>query len=182
MNKLNFFVAALALALTTSCQQETDSANEQEPVTALETMDLVIENARIYTSNKQQPWAEALVVKNGKFIYVGDSSGITSYQSARTIDLKWQLLIPGMVDGHSHPGYVYVDNFGEVEGDTVEELLASVKQYADAHPDQKWLNPFPVSKKLSWARAWIPIKKSYMKTMFLFFGSLLDIGDRSFGN
>ena len=122
----------LLIALTTSCQPTASSANE-------ETADLIIENAKIYTSNKQQPWAEALAVKNGKFIYVGDASGIASYQSATTIDLKGQLLIPGMVDGHSHPGYVNVENFGVVEGDTSVELLVSVKEYADAHPDDEWL-------------------------------------------
>lgn len=105
----------------------------------MENVDLVIANARIFTSNKQQPWAEALAVKNGEFIYVGDASGIASYESATTIDLKGKLLIPGMVDGHSHPGYVNVENFGEVEGDTADELLASVKQYADEHPDDEWL-------------------------------------------
>ncbi|MEH6548361.1 MAG: amidohydrolase [Pseudomonadales bacterium] len=137
--KYNFLVAALLIALTTACQPKTDSTNEEITDSVVENVDLVIENARIFTSNKQQPWAEALAVKNGKFIYVGDASGIVSYQSATTIDLKGQLLIPGMVDGHSHPGYVNVENFGEVEGDTAAELLASVKEYADDHPDDEWL-------------------------------------------
>jgi hypothetical protein len=44
-----------------------------------------------------------------------------------------------MVDGHSHPGYVNVENFGEVEGDTAAELLSSAKQYADEHPGEEWL-------------------------------------------
>lgn len=137
--KYNFCFAALLIALTTSCQPKTNSSNEEITDSVIENADLVIENARIFTSNKQQLWAEALAVKNGKFIYVGDASGIASYQSAATIDLKGQLLIPGMVDGHSHPGYVNVENFGKVEGDTAAELLASVKKYADEHPDDEWL-------------------------------------------
>ena len=32
-----------------------------------------------------------------------------------------------------------VENFGEVSGDTKQALLASVKAYADGHPDQRWL-------------------------------------------
>jgi len=137
--KYNFFFAALLIALTTSCEPKTNSSNEEIKDSVIENADLIIENAKIFTSNKQQPWAEALAVKNGKFIYVGDASGIASYQSAVTIDLKGQLLIPGMVDGHSHPGYVNVENFGTVEGDTAAELLASVKKYADEHPDDEWL-------------------------------------------
>ena len=137
--KYKFCFAALLVALATACQPKTDSNNKNITDSVIETVDLGIENAKICTSNKQPPWAEALAVKNGKFIYVGDGSGIASYQSATTIDLKGQLLIPGMVDGHSHPGYVNVENFGEVEGDTAAELLASVKKYADEHPDDEWL-------------------------------------------
>jgi predicted amidohydrolase YtcJ len=137
--KYNFCFAALLIALTTSCQPRTNSTDEEIPDSVIEKADLVIENAKIFTANKQQPWAEALAVKNGKFIYVGDASGIASYQSATTIDLKGKLLIPGMVDGHSHPGYVNVENFGKVEGGTAAELLASVKKYADEHPDDEWL-------------------------------------------
>jgi predicted amidohydrolase YtcJ len=137
--KCKFCFVALLVALTTACQPKPENSNEDITNSVIENVDLVIENAKIFTSNKQQPWAEALAVKNGKFIYVGDASGVASYQSAATIDLKGQLLIPGMVDGHSHPGYVNVENFGEVEGDTAAELLASVKKYADEHPDDEWL-------------------------------------------
>ena len=104
-----------------------------------ESADLIITGAKIFTSDNQKPWAEALAIKDGKFVYVGDANGIAAYTSANSIDLKGKLIIPGMVDGHSHPGYVNVENFGEVEGDTQEELLAAVKAYADEHPDDEWL-------------------------------------------
>ncbi len=131
--------AILLIVLTTSCDEKTESTNLDNTKLTIKTADLIVENAKIFTSNKQQPWAEALVVKNGKFIYVGDTSGIASYQSKTTLDLKGQLIIPGMVDGHSHPGYVNVERFGDVEGDTADDLLKSVKAFADKHPDEKWL-------------------------------------------
>ena len=132
-------VAILLLTLTTACQKpaEDDTANwEADAVRAVE---LVITNARIYTSNQQQPWAEAIAVGDGEFVYVGDNAGAAVFKASNTIDLGGRLLLPGMVDGHAHPGYVNVEDFGEVEGKTPEQLLASVKQYADAHPDKKWL-------------------------------------------
>ena len=101
--------------------------------------DLVIMNARIFTSDPQQPWAEALVVKDGRFVHVGDDREAAAFRASETIDLGGQLVIPGMVDAHAHPGYVNVEKFGEVEGDTPAELLQSVKAYADAHPDEEWL-------------------------------------------
>ena len=38
--------------------------------------DHIIKNAKIYTSDKNNPMASALVVKDGKFVYVGDEAGL----------------------------------------------------------------------------------------------------------
>ena len=135
--KFNVCVAVMMLMLTAACGENSGSGSGSGG--KQEAADLVIENARIFTSDKAQPWAEALVVKDGKFIYVGDAAGLAPYAGATKVDLKGRLLFPGMVDGHSHPGYVNVENFGEVEGDTPEALLASVKAYAEAHPEDDWL-------------------------------------------
>jgi len=126
------WLAALLIVLTTSCQPTSNSNNQ-------ETADLVITNAKIFTSSKQQPWAEALAIKDGKFVYVGDANGIASFKSTNSINLNGKLVIPGMIDAHAHPGYVGVEEFGEVKGDTIENLLAAVKEYAEEHPDDKWL-------------------------------------------
>lgn len=101
--------------------------------------DLIVTNAMVFTADEKQPWAEAFAVANDRFIYVGDASGVAPFRGAKTVDLNGQLVIPGMVDSHAHPGYVNIEKFGEVEGDTADELLASVKQYADEHPDERWL-------------------------------------------
>ena len=36
--------------------------------------DHIIKNAKIFTSDKKTPQATALVVKDGKFVYVGDEA------------------------------------------------------------------------------------------------------------
>ncbi len=123
--------------LLTACQQP--DAGPPVEHADLTSADFLIKNARIYTSNKQQPWAQALAVKDGRFAYVGDEAGLSRFTATERYDLQGQLLIPGLIDGHAHPGYVSVEDFGEVTGDTPEALLASVKHYADTHPDKKWL-------------------------------------------
>lgn len=122
----------LLVVIISGCQFMTNNESQQSA-------DMIITGAKIFTSNEQEPWAEAMAIKDGKFIYVGDKTGIAAYESTNTIDLKGELVIPGMTDSHSHPGYGGIEQFGEVEGDTKEELLASVKAYTDAHPDQEWL-------------------------------------------
>ncbi|MBQ3277728.1 MAG: hypothetical protein IJG94_00995 [Clostridia bacterium] len=41
--------------------------------------DRIIKNAIIFTADKEKPLASALVVKDGKFIYVGDEDGLSAY-------------------------------------------------------------------------------------------------------
>ncbi|MCP4461116.1 MAG: amidohydrolase [Cytophagales bacterium] len=125
----NYWLIGFIISVLGSCTSEYN-------VTA----DLIITNGKIFTSNENQPWAEAVAIKDGKFIYVGDSTNALRFASDSTTvyNLQENLIIPGLTDGHSHPGYVGVENFGEVEGETKEELLASVKSYMDNHPDEEF--------------------------------------------
>ncbi|TDI82783.1 MAG: hypothetical protein E2O78_09265 [Caldithrix sp.] len=106
-----------------------------------ESADLILTGAKIFTSNKQQPWAEAVAIKNGKFIYVGDSTGASKFLSDNThsVNLKGRLVIPGLVDAHAHPGYIDVEQYGEISETSEEQMLAAVKKYAEEHPDDEWL-------------------------------------------
>ena len=106
-----------------------------------ESADLILSGAQIFTSNNQQPWAEAVAVKNGRFIYVGDSAGVVAYQSdsTRSVNLEGRLVIPGLVDSHAHPGYIDVEQYGEISETNEEDMLAAVRKYADEHPDDEWL-------------------------------------------
>jgi hypothetical protein len=106
-----------------------------------ESADLILSGARIFTANKQQPWAEAIAIKNGKFIYVGDSAGASKYRSdgTQSVNLEGRLVIPGLVDSHAHPGYIEVEQYGNIAETSEEAMLAAVKKYADEHPDDEWL-------------------------------------------
>jgi len=103
--------------------------------------DLILSGAKIFTSNKHQPWAEAVAVKNGHFIFVGDSAGVSKYRSKDTlfIDLNGRLVLPGLIDAHAHPGYIEVEQYGEISETDEEKMLAAVGKYAEQHPDEEWL-------------------------------------------
>lgn len=124
----------MSAALVSSCMQDGDSVDQDGA-------DLVLTGAKIFTSSNQQPWAEAVAVKDGVFVYVGDTDGVSQYLSGDTqsFDLDGQLVIPGLIDAHAHPGYIDVELYGEISATTEEELLTAVKAYADANPDDEWL-------------------------------------------
>ena len=99
--------------------------------------DKIIKNAKIYTSDKNNPMATALVVKDGKFVYVGDEAGLANYEGEVT-DLGGKFILPGFGEGHGHiaPGgtetlfTVHLDPNG-----TREEQLKAIREFADKHPE-----------------------------------------------
>lgn len=62
---------------------------------------------RIYTSNEAQPWAEAMAVQDGKFVYVGDAAGAEAYVGENTeVITSAGMITPGLIDAHTHPASV----------------------------------------------------------------------------
>jgi cytosine/adenosine deaminase-related metal-dependent hydrolase len=115
------------------------SAWARPPLTA----DTVIVNARIYTVNAGQPWAEALAIGGDKILAVGSAKEIAAYRgpSTKVIDAQGKLILPGFVDCHIHfmegsLGLTQVDLNGSK---SVAEIQKRVKAYADAHPEEKWI-------------------------------------------
>jgi len=110
---------------------------------AAETADTIITNARVYTVNPQQKWAEAIAVRADKIIFVGDAKSAESYKgpSTKVIDAKGKLVLPGFTDCHVHfmsgsLGLTQVDLTG---ANTIEEIQKRVKDYAAAHPTLPWI-------------------------------------------
>jgi len=67
--------------------------------------DLVLLSGRIYTVDPSSPWAEALAIRNGKLVFVGEDSDVKSLiaSNTRVIDLERKMVMPGINDVHTHP-------------------------------------------------------------------------------
>ncbi|MGH9538355.1 MAG: amidohydrolase [Terriglobales bacterium] len=105
--------------------------------------DTVIVNARIYTVNSKQPWAEALAIGGDRILAVGSAGEMAAYRAASTqvIDAQGKLVLPGFTDCHIHfmdgsLGLTQVDLNGSK---SVAELQRRVKQYAESHPKEEWI-------------------------------------------
>lgn len=72
---------------------------------AMAAADLLLFNAKVYTAEPGQPLAQAVAVENGKILKVGSNAEIKALAGANTqlIDLAGKVLMPGMIDTHSHP-------------------------------------------------------------------------------
>ncbi len=100
--------------------------------------DLIITNARVYTVNPQQKWAEALAIRADKIVAVGDRKQIEALRGPATkvIDARQRLLLPGFTDCHIHfmDGSLGLTRVDLNDAKTVAEIQKRVKAYADAHP------------------------------------------------
>jgi imidazolonepropionase-like amidohydrolase len=67
--------------------------------------DYVLTDARIYTEDAARSTAQALAVKDGKIVYVGDAAGAKALigPATRVEQGGGRLVLPGLVDAHIHP-------------------------------------------------------------------------------
>ena len=102
--------------------------------------DKIIKNAKIFSSDKDNPQATALVVKDGKFAYVGDEAGLADYEGEVT-DLGGKFIMPGIIDSHIHittgVGFEYVDLGLRFEPDGKQDALDFMENYIKENPGQE---------------------------------------------
>lgn len=70
----------------------------------LAAVDLILHNAKVYTAAPGQPLQQAVAVDGEKIVAVGSDQAVLRLKTAGTqvIDLGGKVLMPGMLDSHSH--------------------------------------------------------------------------------
>ena len=66
----------------------------------------LVSGGRIFTTDPDQLWAEALLVEGDRITRVGGDELIAEYASKdiQRLDIGGGLVVPGFVDGHVHVG------------------------------------------------------------------------------
>ncbi|MBI6895371.1 amidohydrolase [Pseudomonas putida] len=67
-------------------------------------VDLILHNAKVYTAEPGQPLQQAVAVEGEKIVAVGSDQAVLRLKvdGTRTIDLGGKVLMPGLLDSHSH--------------------------------------------------------------------------------
>ena len=153
---------ALLFAGTARAQSASDWAKKLDLLNAYP--DLVVVNARIATLNATNTQAEAMAVRDHRIVALGTSAEMRSLAGPRTeiLDAKGRRLIPGLVDGHTHPTRFASDHwlgeepelmiqkykdpqlkiawaFGKTQGETVVALQNAVAERARELGPGKWI-------------------------------------------
>ncbi|MFI5318592.1 MAG: amidohydrolase [Myxococcota bacterium] len=67
--------------------------------------DLVLRGGQIFSAGASDSLAEALAVRGGRVVFVGDDTEAARYigLATRVVELAGKFVMPGIVDGHVHP-------------------------------------------------------------------------------
>jgi len=129
-------IAAASISLA-ACSATDTKQNKTSNVT-------IYQNGAIYTVNKNQPWAEAMVIEDGVITFVGSNVEAADFQDASTkvIDLAGKMMMPGFHDVHVHPLESGSDNNHfelDIEETNSENYISVIKKAANDFPETQWL-------------------------------------------
>ncbi len=99
----------------------------------------LVTNARIFTADSANEWADALVVDGETLAYVGDAQGARTAAGAdaATLDLGGRLVLPGFTDAHTHLVMMgeALGRIGLTDARSLDEIQARLRAAREAAPD-----------------------------------------------
>ena len=104
----------------------------------------VYKNGAIYTVNKSQPWAQAIVIENGIIKMVGSNTEAQGFEAsaANVIDLQGRMMMPGFHDVHTHPIESASENTQfslNPQEDDAEDYVYKIRKAGKDFRHAKWL-------------------------------------------
>lgn len=132
MNKVGFIWGLTLLSLT-ACNERGEDAS------AVLQADMVLSGGPVHVMDLERTVAQAVALKDGIIIYVGDEVGVAPFigSSTQRIDLAGRPVFPGFTDAHVH-----IPSGGETlsiltlyDATTPQQAQEMVRVYAANHPE-----------------------------------------------
>ncbi|MCI4592515.1 amidohydrolase [Sphingobium sp. BYY-5] len=111
---------------------------------AMTQTDLIFTNAKVTTLDSENPQAQAVAIRDGKFLAVGTEQEVRSAAApnARVIDAGGRRLIPGLIDSHIHVirgGLNYNMELRWEGVPTLADAMAMLQKQAENTPPPQWV-------------------------------------------
>ena len=130
MRLVQLALSLISLTILSACS----NADKVEPA------DFVFSGGHIFTADPLIPQASAVAVRGDRIVYVGSSEGVEVFVDERTrqIPISDGLLIPGLMDSHTH---IFMGSFTDVgvnlsHADTPEKLQVALEKVRDDQPGE----------------------------------------------
>ncbi|MBB6448754.1 hypothetical protein HNR44_000703 [Geomicrobium halophilum] len=99
-------------------------------------------NGCIFTANPEQPYANTMVVQEGKIDWIGDQGDLEGI-SGEWMDLHGRRILPGFIDAHLHPLYL-ADAEKQISCtpplvNSIEDLLDQIRKQTEGQENNTWI-------------------------------------------
>ncbi len=105
--------------------------------------DVVFRGGTVWTGEADGSPAEALAVRDGRILVVGDEGTIESLvgPDTRVVELEGRTLLPGFVDGHTHflSGGFQLSSVDLRDAETPEEFARRIARFAETLEPGEWI-------------------------------------------
>ena len=105
--------------------------------------DTVFRGGRVYTTDADRTWAEAVAIDDGRIVFVGDDAGVEAFidNDTSVYDLNGQMMMPAFQDVHVHPISSAVDALAcDLGGlDDLAAYRTRISECATSNPDVEWI-------------------------------------------
>lgn len=106
--------------------------------------DIVIENARVFTSRLDMPHAQAVAVKGNRILFVGTNEGANTFKGpgTRVIDGRGCTLTAGFIDSHFHLlwGAVWAGSAQLYNVRDLDDLKQTLTEFASQNQTSAWVD------------------------------------------
>jgi predicted amidohydrolase YtcJ len=131
MKKALSLAAVIPVMIAAACNSST------------QTSDMIITNARIWTGDEAQPYAEAMAVSGDTIAAIGSSREVMKFKSGTdtVIDMGGRFVVPGFIDSHIHmlQGGENLASVQLRDADTPELFISRIKEYAATLKPGEWI-------------------------------------------
>ena len=105
--------------------------------------DIVLTGGKVITMDDERPRAEALAIKDGKFLWVGTDEEVKQAvgRGTRKKNLKGMTVVPGFIESHNHT-LMFGLGLGAIDltqVHSIEEILSLVKERGDKQKEGTWI-------------------------------------------
>jgi len=103
--------------------------------------DRIYFNAKIWTGDSANAWAEAIAIKGNEIMYVGKDYESVKGTSTEMIDLGAKLVLPGFIDNHTHflSGGYNLSSVDLRKAKTKQQFISTLKEFCKNLNDDRWV-------------------------------------------
>jgi predicted amidohydrolase YtcJ len=113
------------------------------PSAVLAEAELIIHHAKVVTVDAKSSIAEAVAIQDGKIVAVGEDADVFKLKGPKTrvIDADGKMVLPGLMDSHSHPVGAALSEWKAPLPDprSLKEVFAYIRKQAETTPEGNWI-------------------------------------------